>query len=90
MGNALVPVGPVFEPEAYEAYYEAHVDATYDAYVDVLPADEEDDVETSLDAAEEEALEIGIASVFDTLRSEEPTFALLDELNRLWSQPLAA
>ena len=91
MGNALVPVGPVFEPEEeYEAYYEAHVDAIYDAYVDVLPADEEDAVETDLGEEDEEALEIGIASVFDTLRSEEPTFALLAELNRLWAQPLAA
>jgi len=90
MGNALVPVGPVFEPEAYEAHYEAHADAIYDAYVDVLPADDDEMIETSLAAAEEEALESGIASVFDTLRAEEPTFALLDELNRLWVQPLAA
>jgi hypothetical protein len=49
-----------------------------------------------------EALEMGIASVFDSLRAEaeaddpadfdgpvEPTFALLAELNRMWAQPQA-
>jgi hypothetical protein len=57
---------------------------------------------TALAEEDAEALELGIASVFDTLRAEvesddvddfdepvEPTYALLNELNRLWAQPQA-
>jgi hypothetical protein len=59
-------------------------------------------VDTPLAAADEEALEAGIASMFESLllsdavyveaadEDIEPTFALLDELNRIWAQPLAA
>ena len=64
-----------------------------------LPAEA---IETPLAAADEAALEAGIASLFETLMQEdaaeeaddedgiEPTIALLAELNRLWAQPLAA
>jgi hypothetical protein len=92
MGNELVPIEPRFEAETQDASYEPYIDVTYDEYVDVLPADEVAAVATSLDEADEEALELGIASVFDELRAEfeEPTFALLAELNRIWAQPLAA
>lgn len=92
MGNELVPIGPVYEAEADETRYDPRLDAIYDEYVDVLPADETDDVTTSLDDADEEALALGIASIFDELRAEaeEPTLALLAELNRLWAEPLAA
>jgi hypothetical protein len=56
---------------------------------------------TPLAAEDEEALEAGIASMFEDLRLADvepdedadeggPTFALLAELNRLWAQPLAA
>ena len=89
MGKDLVHVGPVFGSEAYEQPYELHVEAIYDEYVDVLPAGDAV-IETALDTADEEALEMGIASVFGTLREEEPTYALLAELNRLWAEPLAA
>jgi hypothetical protein len=89
MGKELVPAMPVIEGEAYEFIYEGRMEGIYDAYVDVLPVDE-DDIETSLDADEEAALESGIASIFDELRAEEPTFVLLNELNRLWAEPLAA
>lgn len=54
---------------------------------------------TDLADEDAEALEQGIATIFDTLRAEadpstaddgvEPIFALLDELNRLWAQPQA-
>ena len=77
----------------------------YDVAADVttLPADVVA-IETQLAAADEEALEAGIASMFESLLHSdaiyvevpreavpvEPTVALLDELNRLWAQPLAA
>jgi hypothetical protein len=92
MGKELVQIEPAFEPEVYEQPYELHVEARYDAYDDVLEADEAA-IETSLDVADEEALEDGIASVFGTLRAEAedgPTYALLAELNRIWAEPLAA
>jgi hypothetical protein len=91
MGKDLVPVGQVYEAEANETPYEAHDEAIYDEYVDVLPAGDEQ-VSTPLDQADEDALALGIASVFDELRAEaeEPTLALLAELNRIWAQPLAA
>ena len=91
MGKELVRIEPAFDGETYDGPYELHAEAIFDEYIDVLPADDVT-VETSLDLADEEALETGIASVFDTLRAEaeEPTYALLAELNRIWSQPLAA
>jgi hypothetical protein len=93
MGNALVPVTPAVEGEIYESGPATVVDMIFDEYVDYLPADDVA-ITTSLDLADEEALEQGIASVFDTLLAEahevEPTYALLAELDRLWSQPLAA
>jgi hypothetical protein len=81
----------------------------YEVEADVLslPADTVT-VETPLAAADEEALEAGIAEMFESLLQSdavyvedeeivepadeeiEPTFALLDELNRIWAQPLAA
>jgi hypothetical protein len=100
MGMYLVNDGtaaPDFETES------AHFGESWD--FDALPIPEADGpVETMLDSADELALEAGIASVFDSLRSSdaayappqdeagevEPTLALLDELNRLWAQPLAA
>ena len=92
MGNELVPIGPVYDLEPDEARTETRAEAIYDEYVDVWPADDSEDVTTPLDDADEEALALGIASVFDELRAEaeEPTLALLAELNRLWAQPLAA
>jgi hypothetical protein len=89
MANDLIRVEPAFEPEAHGQPYELHVEAIYDEYVDVLPVSDPV-VETPLDTADEEALELGIASVFGSIREEEPTYALLSELNRLWAQPLAA
>lgn len=89
MGKELVPATPVIEGEAYEYIHEGYVDAIFDAYVDVLPVDEEV-IETTLGADDEAALESGIASIFDELRAEEPTLVLLNELNRIWAQPLAA
>ena len=91
MGKDLVLVRQVYEAEADERSYETHEDAIYDEYVDVLPADDEH-VSTPLDQADEDALALGIASVFDELRAEaeEPTLALLAELNRIWAEPLAA
>ena len=92
MGNELVPIGLVYEPEADETQTEIWAEAIYDEYVDVWPADDTKDVTTPLDDADEEALALGIASVFDELRAEaeEPTVALLAELNRIWAEPLAA
>lgn len=93
MGKELVPVGPVIEGKVYEAGDNSIVETIYDEYVDYLPADEVT-VTTSLQDADEAALELGIASVFDTLLAEahdvDPTYALLAELNRLWVEPLAA
>ena len=93
MGKELVPVTPVVEGEVYEAGDNRVVDAIYDEYVDYLPADAIE-VKTPLDVEDEAALELGIASVFDTLLAEahevDPTYVLLDELNRMWEQPLAA
>jgi hypothetical protein len=85
MANDLIRI----EPDAYEQPFELHAEAIFDEYVDVLPVNEIV-VETALDTADEEALEMGIASVFGTIRDEEPTFALLAELNRIWAEPLAA
>lgn len=75
----------------------------YEVTADVLALPAESvAVETPLAAADEEALEAGIASMFESLMQSdavyveeaeeeiEPTFALLDELNRIWAQPLAA
>lgn len=101
MGKELVPVGPVYDGEAYE--FDAT--ATFEDYIDVLPV-VGDEVTTPLDEQDEAALADGIASVFDALRAEaadegspagtagndneETTYALLAELNRLWAEPLAA
>lgn len=89
MGKELVPVEPVVEGEIYYL----NVEAIYDEYVDYLPANDIE-VATSLEAADEEALAEGIATVFDSLLAEahesEPTYALLAELNRIWAEPLAA
>ena len=75
----------------------------YEVEADVLALPAETIVvETPLAAADEEALEAGIASMFESLLQSdavyvaeaeeeiEPTFALLNELNRIWAQPLAA
>lgn len=91
MSKQLVRIEPAFEAEIVEMRAGA---ITVD-YVDVLP-ESEAGVSTPLDEAEEEALEQGIASVFESLMAEtaegdaEPTLALLAELNRLWASPLAA
>lgn len=90
MGKELVPVGPVVvEGEVYHM----NVEAIFDEYIDFLPADEIQ-VKTPLDEADEEALELGIASIFDELLAEahdgDPTYMLLAELNRMWAEPLAA
>lgn len=97
MGKELVPIGRVYDVERNDdeemddALDAMPIDVLFDEYIDVLPA-ESREVSTPLDQADEEALELGIASVFDALRaeSEEPTLALLAELNRLWARPLAA
>lgn len=96
MSTELVPVGPVIEGEVWET----EPDVFVEEYVDVFTADERQ-VSTPLEEADEEALAQGIASVFESLRSDpegdevegdegDPTFALLAELNRLWAEPLAA
>lgn len=88
MSKQLVRIEPAFEAEPME------LDATgavNDDYAGMTT-----DVATPLGEADEEALELGIASVFESLIADageteaEPTLALLAELNRLWAEPLAA
>lgn len=71
-----------------------------DSYVDVeIVEDDGVRADAVLDEADAAALEQGIASVFGSLRAEtegsdeegeadaaDTTFALLEELNRLWAQ----
>lgn len=103
MGKELVPVEPAVEMMAEPQEEQAMDHDTFDDFVDVLPEGAAP-VETSLDETEEAALELGIASVLGTIRAgsdgeedgdgegedADATFALLDELNRLWARPLAA
>ena len=92
MSRELIRIEPAFEGETIAMLSEAiAVD-----YVEVLPEDD-DPVATPLGEADEEALELGIASVFESLvagggegAQTDATFALLAELNRLWAEPLAA
>lgn len=97
MDNGMDDDVPALDLSAELLKYEVEADVL------VLPG-EVAVVETPLAAADEEALEAGIASMFESLllsdavyiepaeepMSVEPTFALLDELNRIWAQPLAA
>ena len=91
MSKELVRIEPAFEAEIVETRGEAAYMDFGDATPDCAA------VSTPLGEAEEEALELGIATVFESLMAEsgdagegDPTFALLAELNRLWSAPLAA
>ncbi len=103
MSRELVPVQPAFEAEVYDAGREIFVEAEF---IDVLPEGgtevstplgEEDEealaqgiasVFESLiaEAGEDEGTEANGEAAND----DDPTVALLAELNRLWAEPLAA
>lgn len=96
MGKELVVAEAAEEQAADEAGAQ---DA--DSYIDVEIIEEDGlGADALLDEADAAALEEGIASVFGTLRAEtegsdeadaaDSTFALLEELNRLWAQATPA
>jgi hypothetical protein len=72
------------------------IDMAYETDSEDMPAHAEDVIVATVLAEEDsEALEQGIALVFDSIRAEEaanedepvePTYALLEELNRIWAQ----
>ena len=100
MGKELV----VAEAAEEQAADEAGGALNADSYIDVEIIEEDGpSADTLLDDTDAAALEEGIASVFGRLRAEteggdeaseadasDSTFALLEELNRLWAQAASA